>query len=143
VIADGLYAVLASAGAVIDIVGTPQTRTEQMKTTGIFKVQMPEGAAMPAVVFSQIAGESLMTMDGPDPLRFVRYQFNCYGKSPADAAALQRAVRRTLENFTGTMADGSQVDDMECVLEMETFEDAPFLFNASVDMRIAFRDLGT
>jgi hypothetical protein len=143
VIADGLYAVLANASAVTAIVGTPATRTETMKTTGIFKVQMPEAAAMPAVVFSQIAGESLMTMDGPDALRFVRYQFNCYGSTPGDAAKLQRAVRRTLENFTGTMVDGSQVDDMECVLEMETFEDAPFIFNASVDMKIAFRDLGT
>jgi hypothetical protein len=142
-LADGLFSLLANADTIVAIVGTPQTRQEKSKTTGIFKVQMPEGAAMPAVIISQIAGESLFSMDGPNALRFVRYQFSCYGSTPAAAASLQRAVRRVLENFTGTLNDGSEVDTMECILEMEVFEEAPFIFSAPVDVRIAFRDLGT
>jgi hypothetical protein len=142
-LADGIYQLLANSGAITAIVGTPATRQETAKTTGIFKVQMPEAAAMPAVVFSQISGETVFSMDGPDALRSVRYQFSCYGKYSQDAASLQRAVRRLLESFTVALADGSVVNHMECVLEMEIFEDAPFSFNAPVDMKIVFQDLSS
>ena len=142
-LADGIYALLAGADEITSIVGTPATRDEQSKTSGIFKVQMPEAAAAPAVVFSQVTGDSNISMEGPDAFRLVRYQFDCYGTSPQDAAALARAVRRLLEKTTGELDDGSEVDGMECILESETFEDAPFLFRALLDVKIAFRDFGT
>lgn len=140
-IADGLFSLLSGAGTVQSILGLPADRKD--KTTGVFKVQMPESASMPALVFFQVAGESLFSMDGPDALRFVRYQFSCFGKAPADAAGLQRAVRKILEGFTGTLSDGSVIQSAECVLEMESFEDGPFLFHAPMDMRITFQDLSS
>src|ERR1700688_5129442 len=107
---DGLFNLLANASSITSLVGTPTTRAD--KRTGIFKVQMPEGAPLPAVAFFQIAGESLFSMDGPDALRFDRFQFSCQAKTPQDAATLQRAVRRLLENFTGVLIDGSVVQDI-------------------------------
>ncbi|MGO9641166.1 MAG: DUF3168 domain-containing protein [Candidatus Acidiferrales bacterium] len=138
---EGIGVLLAATAAVNQIVGTANSRRD--KTNGIFYGQAPEGSDAPFVVISQIAGETLMSLDGPDALRFVRLQFTCYGEDFADAKQLQRAVRQALESFTGALCEGTVVQNMESVLERDSFEEAPFLFSAPLDIAIAFLDLGS
>ena len=58
-ISDGLFSLLVNSGAIQTIVGAARSD----KTSGIFKVQMPEGAAMPALVFFQVSASDVV-LDG-------------------------------------------------------------------------------
>lgn len=142
-LSDALYQIVATAPAVTAILGTRATPPGRTATTGVFLTQMPEAEPLPAIVHSQIAGDGIMTMDGPSSMRFARWQFNCRAKKAIQAKQLQRAVRQVLEAFTGTTSDGTQIGNIECVLEMDAFEDAPFGFAAMLDVQVAFLDLGS
>jgi hypothetical protein len=142
-LAEGLVNLLLLDSPTVAILGTPAQRqaldSQGRSTTGVFAAQMPEGAVLPAVVFTDIHSDDMMTMDGPDPFTMARMQFSCYGASYADSKRLARAVRQLFENFTGTLADLSQIDSMRRIGEMDAFEDAPFSYAAHVDFEIAYR----
>jgi Protein of unknown function (DUF3168) len=135
---EGLYSLLAGAAPITSIVGTQSSRTD--KTTGIFAGEMPEGAPTPVVVYRQVDGRGLVTMDGPDGLQFVRMQFSCYGKNYLGSKQLARAVRQVLEKFTGVLSEGTCVDNMQTIIEMDTFEEAPYLYHTAVDIEIVYAD---
>lgn len=139
-LSDGLNKLLTTAVAAI--LATRVTPANQKATSGVFLVQLPEAEPAPAIVLSQIAGETDFSLDGPSDLRFVRWQFTCYGRTPILAKQLQRAVRQALEAFTGELSDGSAIESMECVLETDAFQYAPSLFTAPLDMHISFHDSG-
>jgi Protein of unknown function (DUF3168) len=134
---EGLYSLLTRSPAVTAIVA-PSARSD--KTTGVFSGEMPEGTPVPAIVFRQVDGKGLMTMDGPDGRQFVRMQFSCYAKSYLASKQLARAVRQTLEKFTGALDEGTPVDNMETVTESDTFEEVPFLYHTPVDFEIQYSD---
>jgi hypothetical protein len=99
---------------------------------------MKEGTPMPDVVISESpGGETLMTMEGPDALRFRRYQFSCYAKSYLAAKQLAAAVRTVLENFTGELEDGSIVQNMQTTTEFDTFEEDAFIYHTPLEVSIA------
>jgi hypothetical protein len=83
-----------------------------------------------------------MTMDGPDPFTIGRMQFSCLGKTYADSKRLARAVREAFEAFQGALSDGTEVDSIRRVSEIDVFEDAPFAYMTAVDFEIAYRDVG-
>jgi hypothetical protein len=136
---EGISQALAAAAPITALIGTPGSRADQ--TTGIFPIQMPESATLPAIVYFDVHGDGLMTMDGPDPMQFARVQFSCYGKSYGDSKRLARAVRQFLENFAGILPDGTPIGSMRRVSEVDTFEDAPFIYHTPVDIEIVYQDV--
>lgn len=142
-LSDALYQIVATAPAVTAILNTRAPAPGRQPTTGVFLAQIPKDEPLPLIVHSQIAGNGIMTMDGPSTMRFARWQFNCRAKKAFQAKQLQRAVRQVLEAFTGTTSDGTQIGNIECVLEMDVFEYAPFTFDAMLDVQVAFLDLGS
>ena len=84
-----------------------------------------------------------MTHDGPDPFTMARVEFSCHGSNYAATKRLARAVRNLFENYQGTLSDGSQVDSIHRVSEIDLFEDAPFSYAVHVDFSVGFRDLGS
>lgn len=145
-LAEGIVALLLADAGVLAIIGTPSARraadAQGRPSSGVFAGQMPEGIALPAIVYLTISDQDLMTLDGPDAFAMARVQFSCYGLKFGDAKHLARAVRQALENFQGTLIEGTQVDSMHRVSELDAFEDAPFGYATHVDFEIAYRDTG-
>ena len=112
-------------------------------TNGIFPGQAPEGISAPIVVYGFAYEESSMTFDGPDAFTKARIELWFQGKSYVQAKTLARAARKTFENFTGTLLDGSEVDSIQRISELDTFQDAPFLYLTSVEFQVLYRDLGS
>jgi hypothetical protein len=110
---------------------------------GIRPSTMPEGYPLPAIVYREIHGDGLMTMDGPDALQFSRMEFGCYGKTYAESKILARGVRQILEAFTGALSDGTVIGTMQRVGEVDAFEDAPFVYMTPVDVAITYLDVGS
>jgi hypothetical protein len=112
----------------------------------IYAGQLPELKAatdLPAIVYKEIHGDGEFSMDGPDQLQYSRMQFSCYGKVYSDAKKVARTLRLELENFTGALSDGTQVQHMIRESEVDIFEDAPFVYCTAVDFRIIYEDSGT
>ena len=146
-LAEGLVALLLSDTGVVGINGTPAARQAQdpqgRLNPGVFAVQMPEGIKLPAIVYLVISDEDLMTLDGPNAFTSARVQFSCYGTQYADSQRLCRAVRLALENFQGILVDGTEIDSIHRVSELDAFEDAPFGYATHVDFEVSYRDIGT
>jgi|SRR5579864_2069521 len=144
---EGLVNLLLNDTATVAFLGTPGERQledgNNKPTTGIFVGDLPEGTPLPAIAYLDIHSEGAMTMDGPDPFTITRIQFSCYGANYADSKHLARRVRQVLEAFTGTLNEGTEIDSIHRVSEIDRFEDVPFGWLTAVDVEIAYRDVGT
>jgi hypothetical protein len=141
----GLYSLITKDAAVSALLAARNKSGQPgpaPQTSGVFPSQMPEGDPLPAIVYTQVHGAGLMSMDGPDPLKFARFQFSCYGATYAAAKALARALLNLLENFTGDLSDGTVIGNMERVGEMDTFEETPLAFVTHADVAIVYEDVG-
>ena len=146
-LAEGLVALLLADTNTLALLGTPSARQteseDNIATSGIFAGQMPKAAVLPAVVYVGIHDEGQMTMDGPDAFTIGRMQFSCYGEVYKDAKHLARAVRQAFEAFQGTLSEGTQIDSIHRVGEVDIFADAPQAYATHVDFEIQYRDMGS
>jgi hypothetical protein len=137
---EGLYQLLGAQTSIGAILGTQNSRADQ--TSGIFGGQAPDAPVLPVIVVEQIAGESIMSFDGPDKTRRARFQFTCRSKTRLGAKQLMRAARSVLDNFVGLLPDGTEIQNMQTVLEADSFEYAPFDYAAPLDVEITYVDSG-
>jgi len=136
---EGLNQLLAASAAVVAVVGA----SRKDKTTGVFGGQAPAQTPQPFIVIEQIAGDPIMTLDGPDPARTARFKFSCHSDSRLAAKRLMKAVRGVLENFTGILPDGTQLQNAQTVLEADAFEYAPLDYVAPLEVEMMYADIGS
>jgi hypothetical protein len=139
-ISDGLYSKAAAGPGILAILGSPATRSD--KSTGIFATLAPPGAIGPYTVLSDVGGSGTPSLAGANSFGSARWQFSCYAATYKAAKQLARAVRMEFEGWQGTLADGTEVDSMVYLGELDSFEDAPALFHVPLDLEIWFRDVG-
>ena len=137
-LAIGLFALLTADSGFQAAMGP---RTDG--TTGIFAMQAPEGAPMPFVVYGFAMEINTMTMDGPDVFTKARIEFWTQGATFLQAKTLARAMKRVFESFQGTLSDGSEIDSIYRISELDTFQDAPYMYMTSQEYEVLYRDLGT
>jgi len=137
---EGLENLIENAPAVTAILGTPATRGDE-KTTGVFPAFIPKGSSFPAIVYTFVHTEGSMTMDGPDPFHRARVQFSCYATKYDVAKRLARTLAQTLEAFTGVLSDGTEVDNMQQIGELDMFQEGPFIFGTHIEFDIAYSDI--
>lgn len=140
---EGIFGLLASADSPPSLVRTMLGESRADQTSGVFQAQAPEGCDLPFIVYSQISGEGAGTMEGANVFHSARYEFSCYAKTFIDAKRLQRAVRRVLEGYRGTLHEGTEVDTVLLVSELDDVEDDADLFRCPIDFEFLYRDLGT
>ena len=109
----------------------------------IFAGQAPEAYKGPLAVYGFAFEANEMTFDGPDPFTTARIEIWCQAEKYLDAKKLARAIRRCFENFQGTLSDGSEVDSIHRIDELDTFQPAPFLYLTSTQYQVAYRDVGS
>ena len=134
----GLVALLQQDAGVQAAMGA---RTDN--TTGIFAEQVPEGTPGPVVVYGYSYEKNEMTMDGPEAFTMARIEFSSQGNGYLQAKMLMRAVRKCFENWQGVLSDGSDVDSIHRVDEMDGFEVGPFQYKVSAEFQVAYRDLSS
>jgi hypothetical protein len=110
-------------------------------TTGIFAGQMPPEAPPPVIVYLFAYETNEMTMDGPDSFTTARIELWFRDIDYDRGKKLARAVKKLFESFTGTLSDGSEVDSIHRISELDTFDDGPFMFLTSQEYQVSYRDL--
>lgn len=84
--------------------------------TRVFPGSLPQGEALPAIIFNRISGAPIYADEGEVGLDEARIQIDCYGVSYSAAKTLSRAVRASLSAFFGT-SDG--VESLYLSLDIE------------------------
>lgn len=67
----------------------------------IYPKWAPQGTAMPAVTYDQLAGERLQVTSGPTGNVDSTFEFTCWAKSYLETRTLADAVRQVLDGFDG------------------------------------------
>jgi hypothetical protein len=111
--------------------------------SGVFPVQMPQGAQLPCLVYARIAGHEIDSLDGRGELRVSRVQFSAFGLHYGEAVATANAAKDAFIGFQGTLPDGTEVDAVFLVLENDVFEQVPRIYQVIFDGEIWFRNAGS
>lgn len=101
----------------------------------VYRDHLPEQSVYPAVSFFLVSDDRMHDA----PIARPRYQLDCWGKSPGEAAAVATQVRHALQRYKGTM-EGVPV--IQGVFENETDlgrdPDEP-VYHRTVDIKITYR----
>jgi Protein of unknown function (DUF3168) len=144
---EGIYSLLAGSADVQAMLGNPLTRADS--TTGIFPFVIEEGCTLPCIVYRQIFGEEMQTLDGRGELRRLRLELSAFAAIASDAKKTAAAVKNTLIAYQGTLSEGTSVDSIHLSNEMDDFEKAPkpaqetggrSLYRTAVDIEVWYRE---
>lgn len=95
------------------------------------------------IVISRITGAPDSTLDGTCDLVMARFQFDSYSPAYLTAVGISKAVRKALQDFSGSMLGGTVAQTIEVNLEMDMpFEvgGTGYLFRRLLDLTIAFKE---
>jgi hypothetical protein len=145
---EGIYARLAADTGLQAILGTPDTRVDL--TTGIFPGLILHDSDLPSLVYLQVHGDEMSTFDGRGELRSARIQLSSYSDDYAGAKRAGKAVKDALLGFQGKLDDGTEVDSILLVAEIDSFVKSPSatqeaggrsMFHTAVDVEIWYREV--
>jgi hypothetical protein len=94
----GLYALITTDAGVSALIGTRA-----------YWVLAPKGSALPQVVLARVTTEDTYDTQGATGLRDAVVQVDCYAADFYGSRAISLAVRKLLESYKGTLADGTRV----------------------------------
>lgn len=132
-ISDAIFGLLKADATVSKLVGP------NGKGVNIFPMRLPE-AKKQGIVYSQISGAGVESLAGSNPLQSGRFEIACYAAEYRDARAMKVAAMAVLIGYQGTTSDGTQIDSIRKVLEVDGYNDGPQLFNCPFDVEIWFSE---
>jgi hypothetical protein len=109
---------------------------------GVYPSLAPKESSLPFVVYSQVGGATVNSLDGANRLQSARLRFSCFGNSYGAAKKLAAAVKSSLNGLVVTLSEGSKVQG--CWLEFEADDSEADLqgtiFSSHVDYSLMFVD---
>jgi hypothetical protein len=105
--------------------------------TRIYPLRVPEGAALPALVYYKISGPSEHSKDGDMNLNHPRFQFTAWANKYGDAKAVGTAVTSALNAFAnGSSMGGIVVAQIIVENDTDLHDPQTLEFGASLDATI-------
>lgn len=110
-------------------------------STRIYKIRVPQNPTYPCIRYTRISGTEEYSHDGATNWPTARLQFDCMGKSEADAARVADALRAALDAFPspGLMggAAGVRVDEVVVNFTVDGWDDDLEVCTVSLDVEIS------
>jgi hypothetical protein len=103
-IENALFQLVTSATNVQAAVGVDKNGIAQA-----YWILAPQGAMLPFLVFSRVSTTDTYAMAGNTGHREGIFQISCYAASFLSSRNIAKQIRTLLENFTGTLPDGTVV----------------------------------
>lgn len=101
----------------------------------VYSEVLPQGGDVPAVVFTEVAADEDLALDGPTGARSARVQIDAWARTRAEATALGHAVKLALSGHVGAAA-GFEVLLALFVTERWDFDAETSLYRTSQDFEI-------
>ena len=111
---------------------------------GLYPVMLPQGAPLPAIVYSLSDAPQQTTVDGPLGLTDARYQFSCWAKTHAAVVELSEALVSLLDFYSGTVEgvviQGTQIMGRRDVPAVDVETEQLSRYGRLVDCIISFNE---
>jgi hypothetical protein len=101
----------------------------------VYTEVLPQAGVVPAVVFTEVAGDDDLALDGPTGTSSRRVQVDSWAKTRAEATALGLAVKAALVGHVGAAA-GLSVEGAFLLSERWDFDTETALYRTSQDFEI-------
>jgi hypothetical protein len=98
----------------------------------VFTEVLPQAPLVPAVVFTEVAGDEDVALEGPTGASSRRVQVDSWAKTRADATTLGLAVKRALSRHVGAAA-GLDVQALFFLTERWDYDSDSALYRTSQD----------
>lgn len=102
----------------------------------VYPVILPQGAALPALVYSQTHGHQALTLDDAEGFTDAMFQISCMATSYKDAKTVAKAVRAALHGFAGMMNATTKVYGAFDETERDTYNADTKEYRTDLDFRI-------
>jgi len=93
---------------------------------------------LPAITVQVISSVSGQNLNGVQDLQRMRVQVDCWGENYKDAVKLRGAVMKFLDDFVGTLPDGTYLQNAERVQQIDFFESLARHFRAMCEFNLYF-----
>ena len=101
----------------------------------VYTEVLPQGPVVPAVVFTEVAGDDDVALDGPTGASSRRVQMDSWARTRAEATALGLVAKAALAGHTGAAA-GFSVEGVFLVAERWDFDSETALYRTSQDFEV-------
>lgn len=125
-LADGIFALLSGESTISAVVADR-----------IYPLLLPEGVALPAITFQAAGGRSMPTL-ATSGMQQPRIQIDVFGATYEDADAGRLALRKFLNGYQGTLADGTYLQNVDLIQQSDTYEEYPRQFRCMLEFYFYF-----
>ena len=101
----------------------------------VFTEVLPQAPIVPAVVFTEVAGDEDVALDGPTGASSRRVQVDSWAKTRAEATTLGLAVKAALAGHAGAAA-GLDVQGVFLLSERWDFDSESVIYRTSQDFEV-------
>lgn len=105
--------------------------------TRIYPLILPTGSKYPAATYQMISANPDPTLDTSGFQRW-RIQYDCFGRTYADASGLRRALITALNGYVGVLSDGTHLQNAEFHNLTDFFNDASRTYRCMVEFHLYF-----
>lgn len=119
-------------GRYLRLVLTADAAVAALAADRVYTEVLPQAPAVPAVVFTEVAGDEDYALDGPTGASSRRVQVDAWAKTRAEATALANAVKAALSGHAGAAA-GFAVEGAFLLSERWDFDAETSLYRTSQD----------
>lgn len=103
-----------------------------------FPVLLPEAAPLPAATYQLITTRPLYVLDERVNFTQARIQIDTWASTYSDAKLLMEAINTSLDDFTGTLTDGTKVLGVQLLTSSDGYESDALIYRCSADYLIQF-----
>ena len=136
-IEQGLFQLLQSNATIGTLINTAQGK-------GVYWILIPKGATVPALVITKIATDDTVSTSKTFLTRGALFQIDCYGTSYYQSKNVATAVRGVLNNYTGTLTEGTVVQGITIEKDWDMpFEESSalgFVYRNMLQFRVWYLD---
>jgi len=122
-------------GKYLRLVLTSDAGVAALAADRVYTEVLPQSPTVPALVFTEVAGDEDVALDGPTGTRSRRVQVDAWAATRAEATSLGLAARATLSGHTGAAA-GFEVEGVFLLAERWNYDSETRLYRTSQDYEI-------
>jgi hypothetical protein len=135
---DGLQSFLTAQPLITALLGTSRSDL----TKGVFPMLAVRQATLPYLVYQRVGGKPAYSYQGANRWQDARFRFSCYAASQRGSVLLAEAIKLVFAMWTGTLPDGTPVQNVMLELEADDAESIPngTIFAVHLDYSFQYLD---
>ena len=136
-IAEGLFNLLISDSGVAAFVSNHASPP----VFQVYHGALRKGYSLPAIMITAVISSPIVTNEGTADLNYQRFQFDCLATSYLEAHRLKDAVKALLQDYRGTLIEGTQIFSSITKMELDNpFEEGKggYIYRCIIDIQFGF-----